>query len=217
MAADDRPDLLVVDGGTTPASVAGVEQVLARLPGAAAGTAVVHHDLRDVAQGVVHRRIRLAGTDTTTVLELAHGCVSCTLREDVLPVLAHLAGRPDVTRIVLHLDPVLEPERVCWALRHVVTDGPDGRTVVTDVAALRGVVTVLDAATWLTDATSDADVADRGLAVLPDDERTIAQLVVAQAEFADALVLAGTPQHPDVHRRTEAVLARLAPLAPGIP
>ena len=32
------------------------------------------------------------------------------------------------------------------------------------------------------DAVSDEDVVDRGLAALPDDERTVAQLAVAQAE-----------------------------------
>ncbi|GHF51047.1 G3E family GTPase [Amycolatopsis bartoniae] len=37
-------------------------------------------------------------------LELAHGCVSCTLREDLLPLLRRLAGMPEVARIVLRLD-----------------------------------------------------------------------------------------------------------------
>ena len=44
-------------------------------------------------------------TDHTAVLALAHGCVSCTLREDVLPLIRALAGRPGLRRIVLHLDP----------------------------------------------------------------------------------------------------------------
>lgn len=223
MASEDRPELLVVAGGTTLTGAAGVERVLARLRGTAPGTAIVHHDLRDVAQGVVHRRVRLGAADTRTVVELAHGCVSCTLREDILPLLVQLATRPDVSRLILHLDPILEPEQVCFALRHVLTDGPDGRTVVahgpegrivvTDVADLRGVITVVDTATWLIDATADADIADRGLPVIPDDERTIAQLVVAQAEFADVLALAGTTRDLELGDRTDAVLARLNPLA----
>lgn len=118
---------------------------------------------------------------------------------------------------MLHLDPAVEPEQVCWALRHVVVDdgAPDGRGPVTDIVDLRGVVTVLDVASWLADAGSDDEVVERGLAPLPDDERTIAQLVVAQAEFADLLVLAGEAE-PWLLGRTEAVLARLAPRAPRL-
>jgi G3E family GTPase len=187
------------------------------------GTAVLHHDLTEVASGVVRRRLRVSGrgprgvgtvtTDHTEVLELAHGCVSCTLREDVLPLIRALARGPGVARIVLHLDPVMEPEQVCWAVLHVLVDGA---TVAGEVT-MGGVITVIEAATWLADATSECDVADRGLALLPDDERTVAQLAVAQAEFADLLVYAGDPANPAeawLAARTDAVLARLTPLAP---
>jgi G3E family GTPase len=81
-----------------------------------AGTAVVHHDLCRVTEGVVRRRLRHCGEDSWTVLELGHGCVSCTLREDLLPLVEQLSTRADVSRIVLHLDPRVEPEPICWAL-----------------------------------------------------------------------------------------------------
>ena len=189
----------------------GVAEVVDRLL-TEPGTAALHHDLAEVTSGVVRRRLRVSGrTDHTAVLELAHGCVSCTLREDVLPLVRALARRPGVRRIVLHLDQVLEPEQVCWAVLHVLVDGS---TVAGDVT-MGGVITVVDAADWLTDAVSEQDVVDRGLAALPDDERTIAQLVVAQAEFADLLVYADEPNRVEGWRRarTDAVLARLTPLA----
>src|SRR5690242_20720938 len=108
MALQGRPALLVVAGGTTPTAAAGVERVIIRLRTERAGTAVVHHDLREVGEGVVHRRLRFGSpgpdeADDSEVLELAHGCVSCTLREDVLPLLAGLARKPAVEQIVLHL------------------------------------------------------------------------------------------------------------------
>ncbi|HEX4247243.1 MAG TPA: GTP-binding protein [Pseudonocardia sp.] len=224
---------LVLVGGITEDGVAGAVGRLLRVP----GTAVLHHDLADVTSGVVRRRLRVSGgglpgdrpgtgvagfgavtTDHTEVLELAHGCVSCTLREDVLPLVRALARRPGIGRIVLHLDPVLEPEQVCWAVLHVLVDGA---TVAGDVR-MGGVITVLDPATWLADAVSEGDVADRGLALLPDDERTVAQLAVAQAEFADLLVYAGSGRADGdgdgewQRARTDAVLARLTPLAPRI-
>jgi len=55
--------------------------------------------------GTAHRSVVARGGGQREVLELAHGCVSCTLREHVLPLVIRLAQAPDVDRIVLHLDP----------------------------------------------------------------------------------------------------------------
>ncbi|WP_245607082.1 ribosome hibernation factor-recruiting GTPase MRF [Pseudonocardia spinosispora] len=210
-------ELVLVSGVTAPGVGAVVDRLLTE-----PGTAVLHHDLADVTSGVVRRRLRLSGkggpsgrivvSDATAVLELAHGCVSCTLREDVLPLIRELSRRPSVRRIVLHLDPALEPEQVCWAVLHVLLDG----TPVAADVQLTGVITVLDESRFLADAASEDDVTGRGLAALPDDERTIAQLVVGQAEFADLLVLTGGPAEQWLRARTEAVLTRLTPLAPCI-
>lgn len=215
MTEDDRTRVIVVAGGVTDVAADAVERVITRIRAGRPGTAVLHHDLREVAHGVVRRRLRTDGSDVTTVLELAHGCVSCTLREDVLPMLRALGRRPDVRQIVLHLDPAVEPEQVCWTLLHVVLDDGADRGPVTDVVDIAGVVSVLDAGSWLEDAGAEDEVAERGLAPLPDDERTIAQLVVAHVEFADVLVLAG-PAETWLRARTDAVLARLAPLAPRL-
>ncbi|HEY1973507.1 MAG TPA: GTP-binding protein [Pseudonocardia sp.] len=204
-------ELVLVSG----LAVAGVGQVVDQLL-TVPGTAVLHHDLTDVMSGVVRRRLRLSGpggvSDRSSILELAHGCASCTLREDVLPLIRELARQPEVRRVVLHLDPVLEPEQVCWAVLHVVVDGAP---VALDVR-LGGVITVLDQSRFLADAVSSDDLSEHRLAVLPDDERTIAQLAIGQAEFADLLVYSGEPAEQWQRARTTAVLARLTPLAPRI-
>ncbi|MFB9904586.1 ribosome hibernation factor-recruiting GTPase MRF [Allokutzneria oryzae] len=173
-------------------------------------TAVVHHDLREVVQGVVRRTLTHGAFQATEVLELAHGCVSCTLREDLLPLALRLADAPDVRRIVLHLDPSLEPEAVCWALHHVVIDG----RVATERLRVEAVVNTVDAATWFTDATGEEALFERSLAASADDERTVAQVVVAQVEFADAIVLAGSAPDAWTAARVDAVLDRLAPELP---
>lgn len=194
----------------------GTERTIARMRELDPGLAVLHHDLRHLAQGRVHRRLRTGGLDEHTVLELAHGCVSCTIREDVLPTLVQLAGT--VSRVVLHLDPRLEPEPVCWALGSVLFEPDDAEPcLITDLVDLRGVVTVIDPDSWLEDATGDATLPERGLSTLPEDERTVAQLAVGQAEFADVIVTTRALQGDDVaDRRTAAVLDRLAPTAPRL-
>ncbi|WP_245005959.1 MULTISPECIES: ribosome hibernation factor-recruiting GTPase MRF [Rhodococcus] len=216
----------ILDGRTPLVLVAGMSETTTPTARALlrAGTVLVHHDLSHVREGVVRRTITtVAGTTVTgttvagntvsereTILELAHGCVSCTLSQDLLPLLRRLHARSSVARIVVLLDPQLEPEALCWAIEHVVVagvvgqlDGPAERDVRVDA-----VVTCIDAESWLSDALSDEAL---------DDDRTLAQVVVGQVEFADALVVRGMADLDSWrHTRLRAVLARLAPRAPVV-
>jgi G3E family GTPase len=206
-ADDQRVPLIMVAGvdeGHAEEIAAGVRS------GDEVATVQVHHDLRQITQGVVRRRVLRGDDEELVALELAHGCVSCTLREDLLPLLRRLCAAPDVERIVLRLDPALEPETISWALQHVAVDG---RTVDEDVD-LQSVITAVDVPTWLTDVSGDEGLAERGLAASADDERTVAQVAVAQVEFADAIVLAGATDDRWHEVRTEAVISRLTPKAP---
>lgn len=205
---DPRIPLVLVSG-----LAAGPNAELAELLRAAGpGTAVVHHDLREIHSGVVRRRLRLGEHDELTVLELAHGCVSCTLREDLLPLLRRLARRPEVTRIVVRLDEAMEPEPVSWAIRNVLV----GDHPVSDDVDLRAVLTVVGCASWLADATGDDELADRNLQGSPEDERTVAQVALSQVEFADVLVLAGAATDAWSAAKTSAVLDRVAPSIPRV-
>ncbi|ORI13988.1 cobalamin biosynthesis protein CobW [Rhodococcus sp. 1163] len=184
------------------------------------GTVAVRHDLSRVREGVVRRTIYTAGEQPReTILELAHGCVSCTLRQDLLPLLRTLSNRSSIHRIVLAMDPTLEPAVLCWAIRHVVVEGIVGRVdgpASRDVR-VEAVINCLDAATWLDDATGDDSLTDRGTQASHDDERTLAQLVVGQVEYADALVVTAGPDVESWDRGPlAAVLARLAPGAPVV-
>jgi G3E family GTPase len=210
----DRRTPVVVIAGSSGRATAGVDSAAEALR-AALGTVTIRHDLSELREGIVHRTVRTGEQQTSAVLELAHGCVSCTLRMDLLPLLCTLAARDSVRRIVLALDPAFEAEAVCQAIENVVVsgivgrvDGPAGRDV--RVAA---VVTCLEVADWLADATSEETLAERGLATA-DDERTVAQLAVGQVEFADAVVALGRQDDPLERARLDAVLARLVPGAP---
>ncbi len=165
------------------------------------GTLVVEHRF----DGHVVRRTMVMlqhGVLTTaeTGLELAHGCVSCTIRNDLMVLLRQLHRRDDVDRIVVHLAPWLEPEPICVAINNVrirvapgYVDGPAALDV-----SIAAVVTCVDSSVWLSQALGDAQL---------DDGRTVAQVVVGQAEFADVAVL--NSANPIV----AAVLRRLSPRA----
>lgn len=210
---DDRTPMVLVSGWT-----GAMDAVVTSL--LAPGTVAVRHDLGRVTEGVVRRTLYVLGENPReTILELAHGCVSCTLREDLLPLLRALSTRSNVDRIVLAMDPALEPEALCWAVENVVVagvvgqiDGPASRDV-----RIEAVIGCLDAATWLADATGDDALADRGVVASGDDDRTVAQLVVGQVDYADALVVTAGPEVDAWERaRLSAVLARLAPNAPVV-
>lgn len=119
------------------------------------GTVVVEHRF----DGHVVRRMTATlsrGELITTedALEFAHGCVSCTIRDDLLVLLRRLHRRDNVGRIVVHLAPWLEPQPICWAIDHVrvcvghgYPDGPaaldalvEGRSMW---AGVRDAVTIL--------------------------------------------------------------------------
>ena len=182
---------------------------------ARSGTVVVHHDVGRLGEGVVLRTVTRHSRDglveEQTAVELAHGCLSCTLRLDLLPLLHHLGAQPQVGRIVLQLDPALEPEHLCWSLAHLVLDDApvDPTGTVADRVEVAGVVAVIDGRTWLDDVTGGEDLADRGLAATPDDDRTLAQVGLGQVGFADAVLLAGGPVDAWSAARLDAVLDRL--------
>ncbi|GAB2644814.1 ribosome hibernation factor-recruiting GTPase MRF [Nocardia goodfellowii] len=213
MAVLERTPVVLIAGFAGRATE-GVDH-LAAASAARPGTAVVRHDLRELREGIVRRTVWQDGHERTEVLELAHGCVSCTLHADLLPLLCRLSARDSVRRIVLALDPAFEAEAVCQAIEGVVVtgivgrvDGPAGRDV-----RVEAVLTCLDAQTWLADATGDETLAERGAAAA-DDDRTVAQVAVGQADFADALVALGPAVDAMDQARLTEVLARLVPDAP---
>jgi G3E family GTPase len=189
-----RTPVILVAGQTDTDPVVGT---LLRTP----GTLVVEHRF----DGHVVRRTMVTlqhGVLTTAEagLELAHGCVPCTIRNDLLVLLRQLHRRDDVDRVVVHLAPWLEPEPICLAINHVrvrvasgYVDGPAALDV-----SIAAVVTCVDSSVWLRQALGDAQL---------DDGRTRAQVVVGQAEFADVAVL--NRPNPIV----AAVLRRLSPRA----
>ncbi|WKG02939.1 GTP-binding protein [Mycolicibacterium sp. HK-90] len=161
------------------------------------GTVLVRHTYDGQ---VVLRTVSDAGGSSEMALELAHGCVSCTVRDDLLILLRRLHRRSDVTRIVVTLMGWLEPEPVCWAIENVhvhvgpgYIDGPAARDV-----SIEAVIACIDTVGWLHQAVGEDELGDG---------RTVAQVVVGQAEFADVLVLT----EPDA--TVLSVLRRLTPRA----
>jgi G3E family GTPase len=143
-----------------------------------------------------------------------HGCVSCTLREDVLPTLARLARTRPGSDIVLVLPPAVEPEAVASACAHSLVDG----VPVTETVRFDSYVTVVDADRFLDDLGSSDDLRDRDLHAADDDHRAVAEVVVHQVEFSDTVILWSRPGTDTLElNRIGTLVHRLAPWAIQVP
>ncbi|SCE82487.1 GTPase, G3E family [Micromonospora marina] len=205
--ADTRPSLTVLSGFWPSATYAVARTLLAADP----ALVLVRHDLADLAAGTVHRIVRdAAGVLEDERITLAHGCVSCTLREDVLPTLARLARAQPHRDLLLMLPEVVEPEAVAAVCAHCLVDGAP----ITDLIRVDSYVTVVDAEHLLDGLASTDDLTALGIAAADNDNRALADVVVRQIEFADTLVLWGESREGAYDTsRLSVLLQRMAPWA----
>ncbi|MEE2037421.1 GTP-binding protein [Nocardiopsis sp. CT-R113] len=169
---------------------------------ASPGSVVVHHDLGEIGEGTVHRVTRDgSGRADRREVHLVHACASCTLREDLLPLLVRMAEEG------LHDLCVVE----AW-------DGVEPRLIAESVAAepsltLACVVTAVDSDLLLDDLTSADELGDRGLDIARDDERTVTEVLVRQIEYPSVVVLHGSSERAEAR----ALLEQLNPGAVVVP
>ncbi len=191
---DPRPRVTVLGGFSAAATEAVARVLLVADP----ALVLVTHDISGLRAGVVRSTVRTADAVLDAGrTDLVHGCVSCTLRDDVLPTLARVARDHPGADIVLALPPGLEPETLAAAA---------GGTVRFD-----SFVTVVEAASFLADLSSPDDLRDRGLHAAANDHRAVADVVARQVEFADTLVVWDRPGVDGAP--LDSLLHRLAPWA----
>ena len=120
------------------------------------------------------------------MVELSNGCICCTLREDLLTSLASLAAERRLDPCIVESSGISEPLPV--AETFTFKDEATGVSLA-DVATLHNLVTVVDSAAIFEQLSSMDTLADRGWQAADGDERTVAQLLCEQLEFADVLVV----------------------------
>ncbi|MEQ4721042.1 GTP-binding protein [Nonomuraea sp. B19D2] len=190
--------VVLVAGLHATARTATVEQLLAGHPGALA----VHHDLSQVTHGRVRRSVRdRTGMLDTAEVRLAHGCVTCTVREDLLPQLVMLA--PGATLLIVNLWDSVEPRSVAEAI-----DCDEAR----ETLRLAAVLTALDAAALPDDITRGERLTEVGRPAAAGDQRYLAEVLARQLEYPTALVLHGGDE--DDQELSRMVLTHLTPFTP---
>jgi G3E family GTPase len=119
------------------------------------------------------------------LVEMTNGCICCTLRDDLLKEIRHLASESRFDYLLIESTGISEPLPVATTFDF----RDDAGTSLSDVARLDTMVTVIDAANLLKDYTSNRFLRDRGESLGEADQRTLIDLLVSQIEFADVIVI----------------------------
>ena len=144
------------------------------------------------------------------LVELTNGCICCTLREDLIESVGKLAREGRFDQLVIESTGISEPMPVAATFEWEFEDG----FVLGDIARLDTMVTVVDASTFLAEVVKGQALADRNMQAGQGDERTIADLLVDQVEFANVLVLNKTDLvSANAAGTVEATIRRLNPSA----
>ena len=148
--------------------------------------AVIVNDMSEVNidADLVNREVTLNRADEKLV-EMSNGCICCTLREDLLIEVSRLAREGRFDALVIESTGISEPLPVAETFTFRDENGQS----LSDLARLDTMVTVVDAVNFPTDLDQADDLAQRGESMGEDDERTVADLLMDQVEFADVIVL----------------------------
>ena len=181
--------------------------------------AVIVNDMSEINidSAVVQNEVSLNRSEEKLV-EMSNGCICCTLREDLLEEVNTLAKAGRFDYLVIESTGISEPLPVAETFTFADEEGVS----LSDLADLDTMVTVVDAVNFLKDYEEAKYLQDTQESLGDEDERSVADLLVDQVEFADVILVSKTDLAPseDVSR-LQAILktlnthAQIIPIANG--
>ena len=181
--------------------------------------AVIVNDMSEINidSAIVQNEVSLNRSEEKLV-EMSNGCICCTLREDLLLEVNKLAADGRFDYLLIESTGISEPLPVA----ETFTFADENGVSLSDVAKLDTMVTVVDAVNFLKDYEEAKSLQEAGESLGEEDERSVADLLVDQAEFADVILISKTDlvEASDVERlkailRTLNTHAQLIPIAEG--
>jgi len=181
--------------------------------------AVIVNDMSEINidSAIVQNEVSLNRSEEKLV-EMSNGCICCTLREDLLEEVTKLAKEGRFDYLVIESTGISEPLPVAETFTFADEDGVS----LSDVAKLDTMVTVVDAVNFLKDYEEAKYLQETGESLGEDDERSVADLLVDQIEFADLILISKTDLvRPSDKERLTAILqalntdAKIIPIAHG--
>ncbi len=177
--------------------------------------AIIVNDMSEINidSAIVQNEVSLNRSEERLV-EMSNGCLCCTLREDLLEEVTQLALENRFDYLMIESTGISEPLPVA----ETFTFADENGVSLSDVAILDTMVTVVDAVNFLKDYDEAKYLQETGESLGEEDERTVADLLVDQVEFADVILISKTDLAStfDVERLT-AILQTLNTRAKVIP
>jgi len=151
--------------------------------------AVIVNDMSDINidAAFIKNEVSLNYTEEKLV-EMSNGCICCTLREDLLLEVDKLAKDGRFDYLVIESTGISEPLPVAETFTFADEDGIS----LSDIATLDTMVTVVDAVNFLKDYDEAQSLQEKGESLGEEDERSVADLLVDQVEFADVILISKT-------------------------
>ncbi|MFH0290636.1 zinc metallochaperone GTPase ZigA [Vibrio owensii] len=151
--------------------------------------AVIVNDMSEVNidAATVQNEVSLNHSEEKLV-EMSNGCICCTLREDLLEEVTKLAQEGRFDYLVIESTGIAEPLPVA----ETFTFADENGLSLSDVARLDTMVTVVDAINFLRDYDEAKFLTETAESLGEYDERSVADLLVDQVEFADVILISKT-------------------------
>ena len=169
--------------------------------------AVIVNDMSEINidSAIVQNEISLNRSEEKLV-EMSNGCICCTLREDLLEEVTKLAKDGRFDYLLIESTGISEPLPVAETFTFADEDGVS----LSDVSRLDTMVTVVDAVNFLKDYEEAQMLQETGESLGEEDERSVADLLVDQVEFADIILISKTDLvEPSAVERLTAILKTL--------
>lgn len=174
--------------------------------------AVIVNDLSSVNLGAIGIKGGRAPLKASRegLVEFSNGCICCTIREDFIAEVSRLARQGRFDHLIVEAAGVAEPLPIAMAFDYEDDEG----FLLDSLAHVDAMITVVDAKNFLADWDRAEDLTKLGLAVDELDNRTLADLLAEQVEFANVIVMNKTDLvAPAEAARLERLLTCLNPEA----
>ena len=149
--------------------------------------AVIVNDMSEVNidADIVKNENTLSRTEEKLV-EMSNGCICCTLREDLMIEVEHLAKENRFDYLLIESTGIGEPVPVAQTFSF---EDEENGIDLSKFSTIDTMVTVVDAFNFFKDFGSSEKLVDRDLTDIEGDYRTIVNLLTDQIEFANVIIL----------------------------
>jgi G3E family GTPase len=171
-----RKPLIIVTGVDPTA----MESVMTSLVWDVPKVVSIRHTIDPVRQALIRMVSCIDGSLDTTQVDLEHACVSCAIREDILPTILRYAKDTAWEAIIACFPVSAEADHVSSI---IARDPAIARHV--RLASVIAAVPSTDVAQYIL---SHQSLEEHGLHTGPDDSRSIGEVSCGQIEYADSII-----------------------------